>query len=64
MQSEKMSRREAGRKGGESTKARHGSKFFANIGQRGGRVSSGNFRNDPERAKEAGRKGGLSRHES
>ena len=58
----KMSRQEAGRKGGERTKAKHGSQFFASIGQKGGRVSSGNFRNDPERAKQAGRKGGMARH--
>ncbi|MFZ3234838.1 MAG: general stress protein, partial [Stellaceae bacterium] len=30
------------------------------IASRGGQASGGNFRNDPERASEAGRKGGQS----
>ena len=30
----------------------------AKAGRKGGQASSGNFKNDPQRAKEAGRKGG------
>jgi uncharacterized protein len=62
MEKRRMTRQEAGRRGGERTKAKHGANFFAQIGRQGGRVSSGNFRNDPERAKAAGRKGGMARH--
>ncbi len=32
------------------------------IASKGGKASGGNFRNDPERAAEAGRKGGESSH--
>lgn len=51
---------QAGQKGGQITAQSYGQKFFQDIGRQGGRVSPGNFKNDPERAKEAGRKGGES----
>lgn len=50
--------RRAGRRGGESTAAEYGSEFYQEIGSLGGRVSPGNFRFNPKRASEAGRKGG------
>lgn len=51
----------AGKKGGLATAKTHGEEFYSQIGRKGGRVSPGNFKNDPERAKEAGRKGGKGR---
>jgi hypothetical protein len=50
----------AGRKGGEATARNHNSKFYEEIGKRGGKVSSGSFQKGSERAREAGRKGGRS----
>lgn len=50
-----------GKKGGEATFEEYGEDFYSEIGQMGGEVSPGNFRNNPQRAREAGRKGGKSR---
>jgi general stress protein YciG len=60
---EKMTVQEAGRKGGEATRDSHGRSFYEEIGSEGGKVSGGNFKNDPDRAAEAGRKGGQARSE-
>jgi general stress protein YciG len=51
-----MSVREAGRKGGKTTRARYGPEFFQEIGQKGGRVVSERYSN--EHFREIGRKGG------
>ncbi|MBW3538146.1 general stress protein [Candidatus Parcubacteria bacterium] len=48
----------AGRKGGQATARQHGPEFYSEIGQRGGRASSGSFQKGSERARNAGRKGG------
>lgn len=51
-----------GRMGGKATAQEYGdSSFYHDIGSIGGKVSSGNFKNNPQRAKEAGKKGGKSR---
>jgi general stress protein YciG len=57
----KMTVQEAGQKGGEATRDSHDRSFYEEIGSKGGQVSPGNFKNDPERAAEAGRKGGQAR---
>lgn len=54
---EKMTVQEAGQKGGETTSKTHNEKFYHDIGSEGGSKSSGNFKNDPERASREGRKG-------
>ncbi len=51
----------AGRKGGQTTAGEYGSEFYSRIGRIGGRKSPGNFKNNPKRAREAGRKGGQSK---
>ena len=51
-----MSVREAGRKGGKTTRARYGSEFFQEIGAKGGKVVSERYSN--EHFREIGRKGG------
>ena len=51
-----MSVREAGRKGGKTTRARYGTEFFQEIGAKGGRTVSERYSNDHFR--EIGRKGG------
>lgn len=51
----------AGKKGGMATAQSHDEAFYSEIGRKGGRVSPGNFKNDPSRAAQAGRKGGSSR---
>jgi uncharacterized protein len=61
--SQKMSREEAGRKGGQATARTHGSDFYSEIGREGGESQGrennpGNFANDREKARDAGRKGG------
>jgi uncharacterized protein len=53
---DQMSVREAGRKGGETTRARYGSEFFQEIGAKGGRAVSERYSTDHFR--EIGRKGG------
>lgn len=50
--------KKAGQKGGLATARSHDSSFYSQIGSKGGRASTGNFKNDPERARAAGRKGG------
>ena len=52
-----MSVNEAGKKGGDATSASHDKEFYQEIGSKGGQNSGGNFKNDPERASEAGSKG-------
>lgn len=49
----------AGRLGGLTTSARQSQTFFSEIGRIGGRKSSGNFKNNSERARKLGRRGGL-----
>jgi general stress protein YciG len=51
-----MSVREAGRKGGKTTRARYGPEFFQEIGQKGGKAVSERYTN--EHFREIGRKGG------
>ncbi len=51
-----------GKKGGEATSESHGKEFYQELGSEGGKQSGGNFANDPERASEAGRKGGQNSH--
>jgi uncharacterized protein len=51
---------QAGRVGGETTASTHDETFYSEIGRLGGQKSPGNFKNDPQRAREAGRKGGSS----
>lgn len=51
----------AGRKGGQATAKTHGERFYSTIGRKGGRMSPGNFKNDPQRAREAGRRGGQAK---
>lgn len=54
----------AGRKGGLATARTHGDDFYRKIGRKGGKMSPGNFKNNPIRAREAGRKGGKARGRS
>lgn len=42
---EKMSREEAGRKGGETTSKNHDKEFFQEIGEKGGKASNKNSNN-------------------
>ena len=51
-----MSVREAGRKGGKTTRARYGAEFFQEIGAKGGKAVSERYTN--EHFREIGRKGG------
>lgn len=51
-----MSVREAGRKGGKTTRARYGAEFFQEIGAKGGKAVSARYSN--EHFREIGRKGG------
>ncbi len=51
----------AGKIGGEKTAEKYGDNFFSVIGKKGGKVSPGNFKNNPGRAKTAGSRGGKSR---
>lgn len=51
-----MSVREAGRKGGKTTRARYGAEFFQEIGSKGGKTVSERYSN--EHFREIGRKGG------
>ena len=53
---EGMSVREAGRKGGNTTRDRYGSDFFQEIGAKGGKTVSERYSSDHFR--EIGRKGG------
>lgn len=56
-----MGHARAGKKGGQATASTHDETFYSEIGRKGGRVSPGNFANNPKRAAAAGRRGGLSR---
>lgn len=49
---------DAGRKGGLATSRTHDETFYSQIGRKGGKASPGNFKNNPEKARQAGRKGG------
>lgn len=51
-----MTVREAGRKGGRATKARHGPEFYQRIGKKGGETTKA--RHGPNYYKNMGRKGG------
>ncbi len=51
-----MSVREAGRKGGKTTRARYGAEFYQEIGQKGGRTVSERYSH--EHFQTIGRKGG------
>ncbi len=51
-----MSVREAGRKGGKTTRARYGAEFFQEIGAKGGKAVSERYTS--EHFREIGRKGG------
>jgi uncharacterized protein len=51
-----MSVKEAGRKGGKTTRARYGAEFFQEIGAKGGKAVSERYSN--EHFREIGRKGG------
>ncbi|HEY6608762.1 MAG TPA: hypothetical protein VI277_06160 [Candidatus Limnocylindria bacterium] len=53
---EAMSVREAGRKGGNTTRDRYGSDFFQEIGSKGGKTVSERY--SSEHFREIGRKGG------
>jgi uncharacterized protein len=59
---EKMSREEAGRKGGEMTAKNHDKEFYQEIGKMGGNSRSNRRNDDDDDGKmsreEAGRKGG------
>jgi general stress protein YciG len=60
-QSTKMSRQEAGRKGGLTTKQRHGREFFGEIGRLGGKKGGlmTKQRHGVEFYQRIGRQGGL-----
>ncbi len=51
-----MSVREAGRKGGKTTRSRYGAEFYQEIGQKGGRTVSERYPH--EHFQQIGRKGG------
>jgi len=51
-----MTVKEAGRKGGRTTKARHGDEFYKDIGRKGGEMTK--QRHGPEFYEKIGRKGG------
>ena len=52
---------QAGKLGGQAVVEKLGPKHMSAIGKIGGKRSGGNFKNDPERARIAGRKGGRAR---
>lgn len=54
-----MSVREAGRKGGQMTKRRHGPEFYEEIGRKGGETTS--REHGPEFYAKIGRQGGSAR---
>lgn len=52
--------RKGGTKAAKTNKTRYGNDFYVKIGAKGGKISrGGGFAADPDRAREAGRKGGL-----
>lgn len=51
--------KEGGKKAALTSLQRHGKDFYANIGREGGKKGhTGGFYNNPDRAREAGSKGG------
>lgn len=51
-----------GKLAAETNKKRYGKTFYQEIGRKGGQISrNGGFAANPELAREAGRKGGLSK---
>jgi hypothetical protein len=54
---DKMSREEAGQRGGEATLEKHGPEFYSEIGQKGGEAVS----QDREHMSQIGKKGGQAR---
>ena len=55
---DKAAHSRAGSLGGKATAKTHGTDFFAKIGSSGGKISGGNFKNNRELARRAGKKGG------
>ena len=55
---DKEAHRRAGSLGGKATAKTHGKDFYARIGSTGGKISGGNFKNNRELARRAGKKGG------
>ncbi len=55
---DKAAHRRAGSLGGKLTAKTHGKDFYARIGSTGGKISGGNFKNNRELARRAGKKGG------
>lgn len=53
--------KQAGKTGGEKTWQLYGHAFFQAIGKKGGKVSPGNFKFNPHRAKQMGKRGGKSK---
>lgn len=52
--------RQGGLRAAKTNKQRYGQEFYERIGRAGGKISTGGgFSNNPELAREAGRKGGL-----
>ena len=52
---DKAAHSRAGSLGGKATAKTHGTDFFAKIGSSGGKISGGNFKNNTELARRAGR---------
>ena len=52
---DKAAHQKAGSVGGNATAENHGQVFYAKIGRSGGKISGGNFKNNLELAKKAGR---------
>lgn len=50
-----------GKLGGNAVLTKNGTDFYSKIGKMGGSASPGNFKNNPDRAREAGKKGRLAR---
>jgi general stress protein YciG len=61
MAAKKMTRAEAGKKGGNATKKKHGSEFYQKIGKMGGKIGGATTkeRHGLEFYREIGRKGGA-----
>jgi general stress protein YciG len=61
MPKKKMTRSEAGKKGGNATMKKHGTEFYQKIGKKGGKIGGATTkeRHGTEFFQEIGRKGGL-----
>lgn len=61
MAKKKMTRAEAGKKGGTATKKKYGTEFYKEIGKKGGKIGGATTkeRHGIEFFQEIGRKGGL-----